>query len=272
MSRIVTLTSDFGLADHYVASVKGVILSLNPGATIVDITHDVSPHRVKQGLFLLECALPYFPPGTIHVAVIDPGVGSDRRALVVSNGTAVFVGPDNGLLSCALPDSCRDLASEAGEPVEVPAGIDASILSDSRFHRPSVSRTFHGRDIFAPVAAHLSLGVPLADFGSKTDFMIAFPPFRASLADDGTIVGEAIHIDRFGNAITTIRADQVPSGGVTVEVNGHRLERLARTYSDLQGSGVLIGSAGFLEIATAERRAADALDVKLGDQVVARAA
>jgi S-adenosylmethionine hydrolase len=272
VARIITLTSDFGLTDHYLASVKGVILSLNPHATIVDITHDVSPQRVKQGLFLLECAIPYFPDGTIHVAIIDPGVGSARRAVALSNGAMVFVGPDNGLLSCALPDDCRNLAPEAGGPLEVPDGIHAFILNEGRFHRPSVSETFHGRDIFSPVAAHLSLGVPLAELGQKTHSMIAFPPFRASVTHDGTIVGEVVHIDRFGNVITTIRADQVPNGGVTVDVNGHRLEGLVRTYTDLRGSGVLIGSAGFLEVATAEGNAADAVGAKLGDPVVVRAA
>jgi S-adenosyl-L-methionine hydrolase (adenosine-forming) len=271
VSRIITLTSDFGLSDHYVASVKGVILGLNPDATVVDVTHNVSPQRVKQGLFLLECALPYFPDGTIHLAVVDPGVGTERSPLALSSGATVFVGPDNGLLSCALPDNCRNLAPETGGPVEVPEGIDARVLNESRFHRPSISQTFHGRDIFSPVAAHISLGVPLPELGSTTHTMIAFPPFRAALAD-GTIVGEVVHIDHFGNVLTTIRADQVPNGGVTIEVNGYRLEGLVRTYSDLRGSGVLIGSTGFLEIATAEGRAADRLGIKLGDQVVARTA
>src|SRR3990172_9289887 len=152
---VITLTTDFGLSDPYVASLKGVILSINPSATIVDITHAVQPQRIEQGAFLLALSWPYFPAGAIHIVVVDPGVGTERRAIALATPTGTFVGPDNGVLSAALPDEARDAAAKEGRPVPLPPGTAAHLLANEDFQRTPISATFHGRDIFAPVAAHL---------------------------------------------------------------------------------------------------------------------
>ena len=165
---VITLTTDFGRSDHYVAAMKGVILGINPDATIVDISHAVRPQQVAEGAFLLQAVRPYFPTGTVHLAVVDPGVGTERRALVLATPDGFFVGPDNGVLSPALPDSARPRRSRA-EPsaVPLPAGYTAVAIAERRYLREPVSDTFHGRDVFAPVAAHLTLGASLESFGER---------------------------------------------------------------------------------------------------------
>jgi S-adenosylmethionine hydrolase len=267
---IITLTSDFGLADPYVASMKGVILSLNPRATVVDVTHSVIPQRIEQAAFLLETALPYFPPQTIHVAVVDPGVGTERPAIALQTPNGTFIGPGNGVLSPALPPHARSRAANQPTPVHLPSDIQGAALTNPRYHLHPVSDTFHGRDIFAPAAAHLSLGVTLSDLGEAVDEMLALPPFRARKQADGSLAGRVIHVDGFGNLITNVRGEDMTPRPVIVEIRGHQIAGIRRTYASSQGLAALIGSAGFLEIAFAEASAADELGAQIGDPLVVR--
>jgi S-adenosylmethionine hydrolase len=263
---IITLTTDFGIADPYVAAMKGAILSLNPAAIIVDITHEVRPQQVAQAAFLLGQALPYFPRGTIHVVVVDPGVGTERQALALATPEMLLVGPDNGALSPALPEETRRRAGpgpEAGQ-VDLPGGYRAVALKRGRYMRKPVSATFHGRDIFAPAAAHLSLGVSLEELGPAVSRVRALPPFRARRQPDGTLEGRVLHVDRFGNLITDIRAEDLPEGRVVVSIGGQRIEGLARTYEEGPDLKALVGSAGYLEVAYGGGSAASRLGVGVG--------
>jgi S-adenosylmethionine hydrolase len=269
---IITLTTDFGLSDPYVAALKGVILSVNPQATIVDICHDIRPQRIEQAAFVLASAWPYFPPGAIHVAVVDPGVGTGRRAVALATGAGTFLGPDNGVLSAALPDEARAHLSEAASggpsPVPVPPGTVAHELTDPRFQRSPVSATFHGRDIFAPVAAHLSLGLTLPELGPPLASMLTLPPFRAALQPDGSLSSRVLHIDRFGNLITDVRQEDLPAGPIVVEVAGRRIEGLRPTYGPGQDLIAYIGSSGYLEIALVGSNASHTLGVGIGTPIL----
>lgn len=267
---VITLTTDFGLADPYVASIKGVILSLSPQAVIVDVSHAVRPQRIEQGAFLLEASLPYFPPDSIHIAVVDPGVGSQRRAIALRTASGTFIGPDNGVLSAALPDEIRSQTGEAGRRVSLPEGSSGVALTDPRYHRQPVSDTFHGRDIFAPAAGHLCLGVPLSDLGEPVDDVVVLPPFRARREADGSRKGRIVHIDVFGNLITDMRGEDVASPQLTMEVRGRQIAGLQRTYASGQSLAVLVGSSGFLEIALSGGSAAAELGVDMGEPVVVR--
>jgi len=267
---IITLTSDFGLADAYVAAMKGVILSLNPDAVIVDVSHAVRPQRIEQGAFLLEAALPYFPANAIHIAVVDPGVGGERRGLALQTPAGVFVGPDNGVLSAALPEEARRAAA-AGARVPLPGDSTGVQLVNPRYHRLPVSPTFHGRDVFAPAAAHLSLGVALSELGPTVEDAFVLPPFRARREPDGSLAGRVVHVDGFGNLITDVRAEDLPSAQVTVEVRGRRIAGLRKAYAEATGLTALVGSAGFLEIALAGGSAAAETGADIGEPVTVRA-
>ena len=243
---IITLLTDFGTADGYVGEMKGVLLSECPGATIVDITHDVSAHDVDAGRLVLARYWRRFPPATVHLAVVDPGVGSQRAALAVASDGRYLVGPDNGVLSPAL-------LMTGVRAVELPVPAHAA-------------STFHGRDVFAPAAARLASGVPVDDLGrpAQTPIIRRTPePHRDSA---GALVGEVIAIDRFGNAITNLLGIRLDRARVVV---GSRELRLYRTYSELDpgGLGALVGSSGLIEIVQREGRAADALPLRRGDRV-----
>jgi len=268
---VITLTTDFGTSDHYVAAMKGVILSINPNATIVDVSHAVRPQQVAEGAFLLQAVRPYFPTGTVHLAVVDPGVGTERRALILATPDGFFVGPDNGILSPALPDSARPRRSRA-EPsaVPLPAGYTAVAIAERRYLREPVSDTFQGRHIFAPVAAHLTLGAGPESFGEVVPTVLALPPFRARRRRDGSLSGRVVHVDRFGNLTSDIRAVDVGAGEVTVELAGLVLRGLSKTYGQADGLIALIGSSGYIEIALPGDSAAQLLDVDLGTPVVVR--
>jgi len=268
---LITLTTDFGVSDHYVGVMKGVILSINPRATIVDITHQVRPQRVEEGAFLLGAAWPYFPPGSIHVAVVDPGVGTERRALALSTPAGLFVGPDNGVLSAALPDTARPRGNRpVARMVELPETYSAVAISNPRFLRQPVSATFHARDVFAPVAAHLSLGAPLDGFGEKVSSMLALPPSRGVRKSDGSVEGRVVHIDQFGNLITSIRAGDIPRGEVTVDIAGASIHGVATTYGTGDELAALIGSSDYLEIALPLGSAEQLLDADVGEPVSVR--
>jgi S-adenosylmethionine hydrolase len=267
---VITLTTDFGLADPYVASIKGVILSLNPKALIIDVSHAVRPQRIEQGAFLLQASLPYFPPGSIHVAVVDPGVGTERRAIALRTPSGTFVGPNNGILSPALPDDIRSGAGEASGRVRLPEAASGVALTYPTYHRQPVSDTFHGRDIFAPAAAHLSLDLPLSDLGEPVEEMIALAPFRARRESDGACKGRIVHIDVFGNLITDVRGEDLVSARLIVEVRGQQIPGLKHTYASGEGLTALVGSSGFLEIALSGGSAVAALGVDMGEPVIVR--
>ncbi len=236
MEPIITLTTDFGLRDPFVGIMKGVILCICREALLVDLTHEVTPRAILEGAFALESAWRFFPPGSIHLAVIDPGVGSRRRALALRAGGHYFVGPDNGLFTFALVAGAWSAVS-----LEAPA-----------YRLAEVSRTFHGRDIFAPAAAHLASGVPLERLGPRIvdPVLLPLPGFRR---EGDEIVGEVIGNDRFGNLLTSVTADGVKEFGshaaIAVEL-GDRELGLASSYEE-GPAGVptaIISSSGRLEI------------------------
>jgi S-adenosylmethionine hydrolase len=253
VAAIVTLTTDFGTREGYVAEMKGVILGLAPGVRLVDVTHEVAPHDVMEGALVLEAVAAAFPSGTVHLAVVDPGVGTARRGLVVAAGGQLFVGPDNGLFTPAL----------AGD------GWDAFALTAAAYRRPRVSRTFHGRDVFAPAAAHLALGVSPDRFGPAVadPVRLAWPAPRLAA---GVVRGRVIHVDRFGNLVTCIDGDQTSRLGrpLTVRIRGRRLP-VVETYGDLPrgAAGALVGSRNRLEVVVREGSAALTLRAGRGTSV-----
>jgi S-adenosylmethionine hydrolase len=252
---IVTLTSDFGQSDSYAGTMKGVILGLCPEATLVDICHEIHPQAVRQAAYVLSTAIPYFPPGTIHLVVVDPGVGSRRRPIVVQSGRALYVAPDNGVLSLALSQDPARLAIHLTEPA----------------HRLSrISATFHGRDIFAPAAAHLASGTAPSQMGSPIPLsdLRALPTFEPQLQTDGTWLGEILHIDHFGNLITSFHAPE-PQAPISVTVADQRIEQLNRTFTDVAPGELVayVGSGGYLEIALRNGNAASRLGLSVGEPI-----
>jgi S-adenosylmethionine hydrolase len=267
---IITLTTDFGLGDPYVAAMKGVLLGINPHARLVDVTHDIRPQQIGQALFVTQSAWPFFPSGAVHVAVVDPGVGTERRAIALETPGGRYVGPDNGVLSSALPDEVRRHVRHGGRAVSLLEGYRAISITNRRYLREPVSATFHGRDVFAPAAAHLSRGVPIDELGEPLESVVAWPPLRATRGDDGCLRGRVIHIDRFGNVITDILAADVHAAKFSVEVAGGAIGGPVRTYAELTGPGVIAGSSGYMEIALPSGRAAEALGVDIGAAAVLR--
>ena len=251
---IITLLTDFGTKDTYVAAMKGVILSLHPGIVLVDLTHEVPPQDIVAGAFLLAEAIPYFPPGTIHLAVVDPGVGTNRRALAASALGHFWVGPDNGLFHLAF--------REDGAPNIVS-------LEEPRYFRGSVSPTFHGRDIFAPVAAHLSLGISLDSFGPPiTDPAVL--PWPEPIRTNEAIRGEIVYVDGFGNLVSNIRGQDLMAWlgeeSYVIILGSLTINGLSRTYGDVVPGDylALVGSHGYLEIACAQGNAAHRLRIEKG--------
>jgi S-adenosylmethionine hydrolase len=253
-SRIITLTTDFGLRGPYVGAMKGVILKLNPQVQIVDITHEIAPQNIREGSLCLAQASGYFPAGTIHVAVVDPGVGGSRRLLCVSMHNQWFLAPDNGLLVW---------------PARGARSIERYELSNRQYWRSPVSATFHGRDVLAPVAAHLSLGVQADQLGRVVPDWIelAWPtPRRAG----DQITGEILIADRFGNLITNISdADLAGIPIANLSCAGFDV-RIGRTYSDVADGELvgLFGSYGLIEIATRNGNAAECIRAGVGDAVI----
>jgi len=188
---IITLTTDFGISDAYVATMKGVILSINPEAKIIDISHSIEPQDILQAAFLLNVAYRYFPKQTVHVAIVDPSVGSERQGIILKTPSALFVAPDNGILSyvineLSLTEGSSNQYSQEPEKVKLKGGLEAAAITDPRFWRHPVSPTFHARDIFAPVAAGLSLGISPYEFGEKITALHVFPALMPSLDPEGT--------------------------------------------------------------------------------------
>ncbi|MBI4301873.1 MAG: SAM-dependent chlorinase/fluorinase [Chloroflexi bacterium] len=272
---IITLTTDFGTADSYVAAMKGVILDINPRATIIDVSHNIEPQNIAQAAFVLETVYCYFPADTIHVVVVDPGVGTSRRAVLLITPKGLFVAPDNGVLSCildeALPDSATDRSKVSSPMLLLPRrlthGLKAIALTNPNFWRHPVSPTFHGRDIFAPVAAHLSLGVAARELGRALPSLLTFsPPHPLPLAE-GELIGHIIHIDHFGNLITDVKKEDIPWEGGAVEIKGRVIPGLSTIYAEGDQLVALIGSSGRLEIAAKGGNAARLLGTQLGDEI-----
>jgi len=273
MSRVITLTTDFGTGDGYVASMKGVILGINPQATVVDISHSVEPQSIRQASFIIHTSWRYFPEGSIHVVVVDPGVGSHRRAVILKTQSAYFVTPDNGTLSYVLhevaemQDVHNPVKADQATSRAVQEGCEAVSLTKKEYWRHPVSATFHGRDIFAPVAAHLSLDIPITEFGESVDRLTVFPipvPFKDAT---GHTVGHIIHIDRFGNLVTNLRSQDIPPGGAAVEVRNQRIDNTSRYYSQGSGLMALIGSNNYLELSFKDGSAASILGARVGDTI-----
>ena len=263
---IITLTTDFGLDDAYVAAMKGVILGINSGATIVDICHSIEPQNIRQGAFVLSTAFSYFPQDTVHLVVVDPGVGGPRRAIILETDNAIFVAPDNGVLSYVVQASTSKRISTP-TLTKLPPELQAFKITHSKYWHQPVSSTFHGRDVFAPVAAHVSLGIPLNELGQPIASINVFPLPRPQTDAGGGLVGHILHIDHFGNLITDITSQDLPSGGYSIQVAGHQIGSLSRSYEQSRDLLALIGSSGRLEIAVKGGNAARLLGSKLGDEL-----
>jgi S-adenosyl-L-methionine hydrolase (adenosine-forming) len=263
---IITLTTDFGLSDSYVAQMKGAMLSIAPDATLVDVTHDVFRQDCAAASAILADAVGAFPPGTIHLVVVDPGVGSERRAVAVettadgdANGPR-FVGPDNGVLTGVL------------QTFSVRRAVQ---LTERRFWRRTVSHTFHGRDIFGPVAAHWSRGVDLSEFGPPLETpLVALPADRPVVAGD-EIQGRIVRTDSFGNLISNIDESLLPKSDreqLVVELGTQRIQGIARYYGEKPPGELLalVGSSGRLEIAVCQGHAGEILAAWSGDAVTVK--
>ena len=256
---LITFTSDFGLQDWFVGVVHGTIQTICPDALISNLTHAIPPGNVQRAAFVLEAASPDFPAGTLHLAVVDPGVGTDRRALAVRAHDQIFIGPDNGLLEFALADpahECRQLTNE------------------SLFRHP-ISRTFHGRDIFAPVAAHLACGHAFEDVGPVVTDPIRLP-HAVTRHRNGELEGQVMFVDRFGNALTNISDDDLAAAfpntdgaQLDVRVLTRSIEGIARSYGDHDVGALvaLMGSSGRLEIAMVGGDVAMRFGIGEGDPV-----
>jgi S-adenosylmethionine hydrolase len=252
---IITLTTDFGLADGYVGTLQGVILSIAPQATLVSLSHDVPPQNVPAGAFVLYQSVPFFPPDAIHLVVVDPGVGSARRALAVRTPHGTFVAPDNGVLSYVL----------AATDVE-----EAVSLTQPAYRLPHVSATFHGRDVFAPAAAHLANGVPLAELGPRAINLVRLPMPQPEPTLQGDLVAHVMHVDRFGNLVLDVAAEAL-AGRATFELAGRKIERLSHTFADVEPGELVayVGSTrGHVEIGLRNGNAARELGVGVGDEVL----
>lgn len=249
---IITLTTDFGQSDGYVGAMQGVILNICPEATVATISHHIPPQNIQAAAFVLYQIFNYYPPYAIHCVVVDPGVGSRRRAVAVKTGHGIFVGPDNGVFSMVLG------ASPAQE---------SALLSNPHYQLPTVSRTFHGRDMFAPAAAHLAAGVPLNQLGEPVTDLI-HTHFGAGLQKGECRI---IHIDHFGNLILDITANDIGNPEqITFKVGQKTIKSLSRTFADV-ADGELVAYVGsthnHIEIAVRNGNAAKALDLQLGHVV-----
>lgn len=273
----IVLATDFGLSDAYVGMMRGVIASISPDVPVIDLTHGIGPQDIRHGAVVLADSHRYFPPHTIFVAVVDPGVGTDRAAILLDTPDGRYLAPDNGLLTLV----CREYAPSFGEdetsgPTVLPDVCRAWRLTNPAYWQHPVSATFHGRDVFAPVAAHLSQGVPPDSLGESTDAIVtlSLPTLRP---EGNTVRGQVIFADAFGNLVTDITENVLSSMGissedpaVTIHVKGRAIAGLSRTFHHPPGDGLraLLGSHGRLEVVVVNGSAAAALGVKSGEPVM----
>lgn len=257
LNKIVTLTTDYGERDGFVGAVKGVLLSFCSEARLLDITHQISAFNIEEAAFVFHSGAQFFPKGTIHLVVVDPGVGGERRPIAVRTTRGIYVGPDNGVFSGVYA---------SGRNVEV------FHFNKRRFFLKKVSSTFHGRDLFAPVVGHLLQGVPLEKMGTPIQNYVRFPVSKVKRRGRG-LEGGIIHIDHFGNAITNITEEDLQRLGsprrISVHVGELKLHGVSKTFSSVKKGEpvVLIGGSGLLEIAIREGNAAQEIGVRLGDPV-----
>lgn len=249
----IALLTDFGTRDYFVGAMKGVILSINKDAKIIDITHEIEPQNIVAAGFTLEACRRNFPPQTIFVAVVDPGVGSARRAILVAEKEYFFIAPDNGLLSFVFSQTDDFRVYE---------------ISDPQYFNHPVSATFHGRDIFAPAAAHLSKGVRPEKFGPEIADFVFFPKPKPRRTGPDRLEAEIIYCDRFGNLITNLTPADLPRS-FSLSVNGRRVDRLQRFFAEAEKDRIfmIFGSAGFLEIAAFQNSAEKLLGARTGDKI-----
>ncbi|CDM65667.1 MAG: SAM-dependent chlorinase/fluorinase [Pyrinomonas methylaliphatogenes] len=259
----ITLATDFGTSDYFVGAMRGVILARNPQARIFDITHEIPAHDIRAGAFILLAAYREYPERTVHVAVVDPGVGSARRPILIVTPRYFFIGPDNGLFSY--------VCEREGE-------VRAFHLTNERFFRHPVSATFHGRDIFAPVAASLTLGVPPEEFGPPIDDLVQLEPLAPQRVGENEMRARIVHIDRFGNCITNLtRADlteEMIARGAHLLANGRKISSFRRFFDEgtTDEPFAVWGSAGFLEIVIKLDSAAQKLGLVRGQEIIVRLA
>jgi len=253
--RFITLLTDFGDEDSYLAELKGVVLSINPEAEIVEATQKVKAGNIRQGAYLLGRYFKYYPEGTIHLAVVDPGVGSERLPILLRTEKYFFVGPDNGVFSYVLEEEKAELAIK---------------LTNSKYQLLSASRTFEGRDVFAPAAAYLSLGVDPREFGPELEEIESFKIPEPEINGE-QIEGEIVHVDHFGNVVTNIPLDLLTELGrfVTMKVKGRAINKLVTSYEEGKDCEffVITGSGATLEISSFGKDAAGKLNVSPGDKV-----
>ena len=258
---IITLTTDFGVDDEYVGVMKGVILSINPAAIIVDITHHIKPQDLIQTAYTIKYSYKYFTKGSIHIIVVDPGVGSDRAILAVEMMGYVFLAPDNGVLSLVMDEG----------------NIDSIVhINNSSYFLDSVSRTFHGRDIFAPVGAHISMGVKIKELGTLIDQkdIVHLDVQKPHISSEGELVGTIVSVDRFGNLITDIEFESIekfckPGRDLQIIIGKTRITGLSKSYESVkpQTPLAIIGSRGYLEIAVNSGIASRSFVADKGDMV-----
>jgi len=254
--RIIALITDFGTRDYYAGAMKGVILSINSRAQIIDITHEISPQIITSASFTLRACYVNFPKKTVFVAVVDPGVGSSRKAILVETEDYFFIAPDNGLLSFVFNETKIFRVYE---------------LSNEQFFGKTVSRTFHGRDIFAPCAAYLSKGASPDEFGEEIFDFVRFAENKARNVGENEIEAEIVYIDRFGNLITNLRKGNAPEN-FNLKIAETTIEKMRGFYSEVEKSEIFMiwGSAGFLEIAAFQTSAAELLNAKIGQKIIVR--
>jgi S-adenosylmethionine hydrolase len=256
MTKIITLTTDFGLKDPYVAEMKAAILSICTDAVIVDISHEVEKFNIRMGAYVLASAATYFPRGTVHIAVIDPGVGTQRRSLLIQTKQCFFIGPDNGVLVLAAEKQGITRIYE---------------ITNKNLMLTQISNTFHGRDIFAPAGAHLARGLPPAESGPEIR-EVKKPKFAKVKRSKRALVGEVLHVDGFGNIISNVSEEEVADlnvkGSVNVVLPGSRMTlKFGKTYAEAKPEEALalIGSHGYVEIAVNQGNAAEEFKTKPGD-------
>jgi S-adenosylmethionine hydrolase len=256
MSQIITLTTDFGLQDHYVSAMKAVMLGIAPDVRFVDVSHEIPPQDIMAGAWVVKNTAFLYPPGTVHLVVVDPGVGTSRHPIALKIKDQYFVGPDNGIFSLLFKEY----------------DYDAYKLNNSSFWRQGVSNTFHGRDIFAPVSAHLSAGIPLDEIGEPIDELVTYH-WAVPIADKDGLQGWVVHIDRFGNLITNISEklidDHLKRKTVKIYVGNTMLNKVVSTFGDVEEGepAAFIGSSGMLEIGINKGNAARMLSVDKGAQI-----
>lgn len=261
-SPVISLLTDFGQSDGYVGTMKGVILGISPSTRIVDLCENLRPQDIFGAAFVLLSSYKYFPKGTVHLTVVDPGVGSDRKIICLKTKNHIFLAPDNGVLSFITAQEKPEIIVE---------------VTNKKLFLPDVSHTFHGRDIFAPVAAHIVNGVKIEDLGNKIEKInkIDFP--WPILSPDKILTAEAIHMDSFGNIITNIdhitfnKIEKIlPKGKTSITIADKKIENISKSYADNKEGELLaiFGSSGFLEIAINSGNAQKTLNFKIGDKIV----